>query len=138
MAKLSTYRRIVSTDYDDQYKDLVDRLGTSINNSMDQLFDALNNKLNFKDNISATIASVTVTVNSSGVPTRTTQFKLNSTQTTVEGIFTINAYGANDSSILPTAGVFVSFSKNEGFVTIENVKGLQADIPYVLKIVCLG
>ena len=68
MAKLSGYRRIVKTDYPDEYKSLVDQLSVSINNGFDTLYNALNGKLNFYDNISSTIAEVRLTVDIDGFP----------------------------------------------------------------------
>lgn len=135
--KLSNYRRIIATDYSDEYKELVDRLGTSLNNDIDQIHEALNNKITFADNISCTIADLGVTVGADGIPTRSTSFKLNPKQLTILGILATNAFGANNPNILPSSGIFISFTKNEGYVTIDNIKGLLPNIPYTLKILCI-
>ena len=80
MAKLSNYRRILSTDYEPQYKAVIDQLATSLNNSFDEIYSALNNNLTFTDNISGTVTTITATVDASGNPNRTVQFKLNTNQ----------------------------------------------------------
>jgi len=138
MAKLPNFRRLYSSDFEPDKKDLIDRLGTSLNNAIETLFDALNKKLTFRDNISATIVELSVTVNSGGVPNKPTSFKLDARQTIVEGLMVIDAVGTTDPLLFPTAGVFVSFTKNENIIIIRNVKGLQAEKPYTLKIIALG
>jgi hypothetical protein len=138
MAKLSGYRRIVKTDYPDEYKSLVDQLSVSINNGFDTLYNALNGKLNFYDNISSTIAEVRLTVDIDGFPLQKTQFKLRGDQTTIEGILVLNAVGYNNSNLYPSSGVAVSYSAGNGLVTIDNVKGLYPNKVYVLKLLAIS
>jgi hypothetical protein len=138
MAKLSSYRRLYDQDFEPQYKRLVTTLGTTMNASFDELYSALNNKLTFKDNISCTIATFTVTVNSFGVPSVKTQFKLEANQANVEGLMVLDTYGAKDPTILPVAGVFVSFARNDSNIIIQNIKGLQPDTPYKVKVLVIG
>jgi hypothetical protein len=138
MAKLSNYRRILSTDYEDQYKSLVDRLATSLNNSFDEVYSALNNNLTFSENMLSTVATLTVTVDSTGAPLRTSQFKVNSNQSNVTGIIVIYAAGTDTAATPPSGGVFVSYTKNDTLVTISNIKGLVANIPYSIKLIALG
>lgn len=137
MAKLPNFRRLISSDYDAQYKPIIDRLGVSLNNAIESINDALNKKLSFQDNISSTIVDINITVDSDGVPTRPTSFKLDSKQTVVNGLLSLDARGSSDSSILPVAGVSFAFTKNEGYVTIDKVKGLIANIPYSIKVLCI-
>lgn len=136
--KLSSYRRIYDQDYQGPNQDLVSKLATSINASFDELYTNMNNNLTFVDNFDATVGSFVVTVDANGIPQNNTQLKLGTYQTTLTGVFVINAYGAQDATQLPTAGVFVSFKKNNNFVVITNVKGLQPNISYNITIVALG
>lgn len=132
--KLSSYRRIFKTDYDENYQPLVEKLAVSINAGFDVLYDALNGKLSFSDNIAATIATFSVSVNSEGVPQKTTQFKLSGTQTSVEGLLVLGVTG----EFLPSGGIFIDYTKNENFVKINNIKGLQTDKNYSIKVVALS
>jgi len=136
--KLPSYRRIYKTDYAEEYQALVEKLAVSINYGFDTLYDALNQKLNFQDNFSATISEFSVTVDGSGKPTQKTQFKLNSGQTSVQGVMVLNCYGTKDNTILPESGIFVSFEKSENFVNIINIKGLITNIPYTIKLLALS
>ena len=46
--KLPNFRRIIASDYDQKYKDLVETLAVSINQGMDSVYDALNKKITLK------------------------------------------------------------------------------------------
>lgn len=138
MAKLSGYRRIVKNDYPDEYKSLIDQLSVSVNNGFDTLYNAINGKLNFSDNISSTIAEVRLTVDGDGYPLQKTQFKLSGNQTTVEGVLVLNAIGYNNPNLYPSSGVAVSYSAGSGLVTVDNVKGLQPNKVYVLKLLAIS
>lgn len=136
--KLPSYRRIIKTDYAEEYQLLVEKLAVSINYGFDTLYDALNQKLNFEDNISSTIAEFGVTVDSNGKPLQKTQFKLKASQTTVQGLIVLNCFGAKNASILPSGGIFVSFEKSENFVNINNIKGLIPNIEYTIKLLAIS
>jgi hypothetical protein len=136
--KLPSYRRILKTDYAQEYQSLVDKLAVSINYGFDTLYEALNKRLTFQDNFSSTIATFNVAVDDTGKPLQLTQFRLNSPQTTVQGIIVLNCYGYNNSNDLPSSGVFVSFSRNENIVNINYIKGLQPNIQYVINVLALS
>jgi hypothetical protein len=136
--KLPSYRRIFKTDYAEQYQELVDKLAVSINYGFDTLYDALNQKLTFQENFLATISEFNVTVNASGNPSQRTQFKLSGNQTSVQGLIVINCFPVNDANALPTSGIFISFNKSENFININNIKGLQPNVLYTLKVLALS
>ena len=138
MAKLSSYRRIMTNDYADDYKPLVDQLSVSINNGFDTLFAALNGKLNFYDNISSTIAEFKVSVDSSGYPLQKTQFKLSSTQNSVEGVLVLKISGYNDNTLLPVSGLAITYTSASGLLNVENIKGLEANKIYLIKLLVIG
>jgi hypothetical protein len=136
--KLPSYRRIYKNDYAEEYEGLVEKLAVSINYGFDTLYDALNQRLNFEDNIASTIAEFSVTVDGNGIPTKKTQFKLKSAQTTVQGVIVLNCYGERNPDILPQSGVFVSFQKNENFLNINNIKGLIPNVSYTIKLLAIS
>ena len=137
MAKISSYRRLMEQDFPDD-AELIKKLGITVNASFEELYSALNNRLTVKENLSATMLEFTVSVNASGVPNNKTTFKLQNGQTTVEGLIVIDAYGTNDPTLLPTAGIFVHFARNENNINIQNIKGLPANVPFTVKVIVLG
>lgn len=138
MAKLSSYRRIIKNDYPDEYKSLIDQLSVSVNNGFDTLYNALNGKLNFYDNIASTIVEFKVAVNSEGTPLQKTQFKLSNNQTNAEGILVLRVTGSSDTTLLPNSGVNVSYTAASGIITIDNIKGLQENKGYLIKVLVLS
>jgi len=137
MAKLSNYRRIVTNDYKDEDRDLVDRMALSINNGFDAVYFALNGRLSLKDNMLATVKDVEVIVDSTGNPTITTSFKL-STDYQVLGCQVILAQNLTNSSTYPTGQPFISFTQNGLNVFINNITNLQAGNRYLVRIVAYG
>jgi hypothetical protein len=138
MAKLSSYRRLFEQDFAPDDQALISKLATTVNASFEEIYGVLNGKITLRDNISCTFAEFKVTVDSTGTPANRTQFKLNASQTTVEGLIAVNVVGANDPSLLPTGGVFVSYARNDNSIVIQNIQGLQADKPYKVKVLVLG
>ena len=138
MAKLSSYRRIIEQDYDASYKSLITGLGTTVNSSFEELYNAFNNNITFGENIDCTIATFNVTVDVNGIPANSTSFKLLNGQNTVQGLWTIDASGAKDPTLLPIAGVFVSYVRNDNSIVIKNVKGLIPNYAYTLKVLVIG
>jgi hypothetical protein len=136
--KLPSLRKVFSSDFKNEYRALMDQLGILFNGALEPVYNALNKGLTFRDNFSATVAEFTVTVDSTGKPKQTTSFKLSDSQTTVEGLFVINAYGANDNTVTPASAPFVSFKRNGSSITVNNIKGLTPDIAYLIKVVALG
>lgn len=139
MAKLGSFRRIYSDDYDPEYKGLIDSFGITYNASIEALYDALNKRLTFSENFASTLATVNITVNSNGVPIRQTTLKLDDSQinASINGVVVLSAIGSRDQSLLPTGGVYVSATKSEGTLIIQNVKGLQADKAYNLTLLII-
>lgn len=135
--KLPSFRRIFSTDFDDQYKGLLDKLSGTINTGIEALYDALNNKLTFKDNFAATIAEIVTTVDSNGTPTGSTSFKLSNTLK-VEGILVISAVDTKNTTIYPPGAVFVSGVPSGNSFIINNIRGLTAGREYRLKLIALN
>lgn len=138
MAKLAGYRRIIKTDFAQEYQPLIEQLGVSINNGFDTIFNALNGKLNFSDNILSTISEFKVTVKEDGTPQQTTQFKLQDKQTNLIGLLVLSVSGADDPTLRATSGLAIAYSPNSGVVTINNIKGLEAGKAYNVKVLALS
>lgn len=135
--KLPSYRRIFKTDYAEDYQELVEKLAVSINYGFDTLYDALNKKLTFSENISSTIAEIIVTVGPDGVPLKTsTQFKLDESQKSIQGLVIINCYEEKTNEG-PVLAPFISFIKNENNILIKKITGLKPNVSYVIKVLTI-
>jgi hypothetical protein len=136
--KLPSFKRILSTDFQDEYKGLVNKLAVSINDGLESVYNALNKRITLKDNIQCTVKTVQVTVNASGLPTTTTTFQVDVPNTKVEGCMVISAINQVNTTSYPSSGVFISFTQLENTVRIDHVTGIQANVPYSLKIVAFN
>lgn len=101
------------------------------------MYDALNKKLTFSENISSTIAEITVTVGVNGEPIKTaTQFRLDDSQKSIQGLVIINCYEANTSAG-PIGAPFISFIRNENNILIKKITGLKPNVSYVIKVLTI-
>ena len=132
--KLPSFRRIVKSDYDEENESLIETLSFTLNASMESLFSAFNRSISLKDNVACTVKNITVAVDSSGKPKSSTQFRLD-TNARALGITVLNAINNSNPSILPLAGVFVSFSQEGTNIIINNIKGLPSDQQFTLTLV---
>lgn len=135
--RLPNFKRLNKGDYSAEEQGLVEKLASSINIGIESLYEALNNRLTFKDNFAGTVVEIQVSVDSTGKPLQTTQFKLTNTNR-VEGTLVIAANHATNPSIFPIGYPFVSFSVNGDIVTVRNVQGLQPNQPFIVKLVVLN
>lgn len=132
--KLPNFRRIIKNDYDPEDHKLVETLSFSLNNGIEVLYQALNKAITLEDNIACTVKQITIEVGSTGAPKTKTSFNLNNTNR-VLGLLVLNAINTKNPSILPEAGVFISFFQENKTVSINAIKGLPADQPFTLTVV---
>lgn len=138
MAKLSSYRRIYEQDYEGANQELVKKLATPINASFEEIYDLNNNNITFADNINCTISTFNVSVDTSGKPLNNTQFKLATYQTSVRGVWVINAINNSNNGVYPPSTVGVSFIKSNNNVIINNVTGLTPNTGYSITVVAIS
>lgn len=138
MAKLSSYRRIIRSDYPEEFQPLIEQLSVSVNNGFDTLFNAVNGKLNFSENIASTITEVRISVDADGNPLQRVQFKVNEKITNVEGILVLKITGYNNSNLYAKSGLAISYIYSNGVVTINNIKGLEANQIYLVKLLVIN
>lgn len=132
--RLPTFKRLIKSDYKEEYQSLIETLSFSINNGIESLYQALNKAISLKDNVACTVKDIPVEVNTDGTPKVKTAFTLDTTNR-ILGICVLNAVNTKNSAILPTSGVFVSFAQENKNIIISNVKGIPADQPFTLSIV---
>lgn len=136
--KLSSFKRLDKADFDEQYKDLIDKLAFILNNDIQTLYDVLNRKASLADNILCTIKDVPVTVDENGIPKNTAQFQIDNAGMRVLGCTVITATNGTNSNTYPTGAPFISFTPSANQIQINHVTGLQANNNYTLKIIAWG
>lgn len=135
--KLPSFRRLFAQDYGQEFKDLVDKLSGSLNYGIEVLYNALNNNITLSDNIACTVAEVVVEVNTLGNPKSSISFKLRNNQK-VEGLIVLSCVNLSNTAIYPPGAVFVNFTNNSDTIIINNIKGLDANVQYRIKLVAFN
>lgn len=132
--KLPNFKRLIKADYAQEFQDLIETLGFSVNNGVEVLYQALNKSLNLKDNIACTVKELTVEVKDDGTPKTQLTFTLD-TSNRILGITVLSASNLTNPTIYPNFTPFISYSQSGKNVTINNIKGLQSGQKYSLTIV---
>lgn len=132
--KLPSLRKILTSDFEDEIKAVIEKLANSINYNFERLWTIVNGKITF-DNTAWSVKDITVTVNSSGVPTETIGFTSTSNPARPIGSVVIDVQNLTNPTSYPTSGVFVSYSESNGQVTINHITGLTSGNKYKLKII---
>ena len=132
--KMPSFRRIITNDYDQESKNLVAQLAVSINNGFDVLYQALSKRLTFGDNFICTEVTVELTVDANGIPTSTTGFKLDTSQTNTKVYEVQVRYAENltNTGTYPTSAPWVSWVQTQTGISIVHVSGLQTGNLYRL------
>ena len=136
--KLPSYKRIITQDYKEEDQELIEQLGTTVNDSFNSIYSALSNKLTFSENFSSTIKDVEVIVDANGKPTNEAGFKLDILNTQITGCFCVKATNLTNSNVYPTGSPWVSFLQKENSIRILNVTNLQPNNRYILRIIALN
>lgn len=134
MSKIDNFKKIIKEDFDKQYQDLADKLGYSVNPFAEQVVDALTNGLSIDDNFNWAKKQITITVDSSGKPTQTMQFKSGITGASY-GISVEKAVNLTSPTVYPTNTPFINYSETSGLITINNISGLPASNKFTLNLI---
>jgi hypothetical protein len=130
-----SFKRLVYTDFPQQFQTLVDQMSYTINNSFESIFDAMANGISIRDNLQATVVDVNVTVDSTGAPLTATSFKI-SNSNPIDGTQVIRAVPTqNGSTSVPSSGVMISYSQTGSKVTISNITGIPANVPFSVRVI---
>jgi hypothetical protein len=132
--KLPSFRRILKTDYAEEYRGLIETLSFSINNGIEVIYQAFNKAISLRENIACTVKDIDVVVDSTGAPKTKLVFSLD-TSNRILGVIVLNALNTKTPTILPTSGVFISFTQENKNIIVNSIKGLPADQPFTLTIV---
>jgi hypothetical protein len=134
MPKLSSYRRIITNDFDKDDKKLVEKLSSPLNDSFNELYFAANGRLGLRDNIYCTVKDLDIIVDANGNPTQITSFNLDKTGT-VLGCQVLYAANQVNTATYPTGQPFISFVQNGANLIINNITSLQANQRYIIRVV---
>jgi hypothetical protein len=132
--KLPSLKRIMNGDYKEEYKELIDKLGFSLNGSIESILEAFNKNISLKDNIACTVKDLDIIVkDSTGLLQTKTSFKMEVTGKVI-GIHVINAINNTDNS-LPNSGIFLKYNQLSDSVEVTHAIGIPANKKYTLKVV---
>lgn len=122
MSRIESTKRILTTDFPEKYKDVVEPLAFVINPFMEQATFAINGQLDFT-NLRVIEKDLPITVDYNGVPVGVTAFR-NDTNQRIKGILCVYAQNTFNNSINTEATPFINFEENSGLVTIRQISGL--------------
>ena len=134
MPKLTSYKRINTSDFDEENQKLIEKLAAPINYSFNELYFALNGRLDIRSNFASGFKEFDVIVDSTGRPINTTIIGLNAGGQ-VLGVSVISAVNQSNTAVYPTGQPFISYTQVENGVLINNITGLQADNRYTLRVI---
>jgi hypothetical protein len=135
MPKLKSYKRIITSDFDPEYKGLVETMGGTLNDSFNDLYFAVNGRLDLRSNIACTVKDIDITVNPQGNPINRTVFTTDNPQAQVLGITVIFAQNQVNSNNYPTSQPFISYTPVENGILINNITGLQPNQRYLIRLI---
>lgn len=142
--KLPTFKTIRKEDYPDKitedvsFKGIIERIGFSVNNSIQTLVELANNKISLQDNVLCVVKTITIQVDTNGIPLNQTLIALGFVVQKAIGTQVINYVNNTDSNIKPTSGIQLGFTQIGSNVRIDHVAGLQAGYNYSLTVVVYG
>lgn len=136
--KLSSYRRIITQDFTKEDQELIEQLGSNINDGFNSLYSVLNKRTSFADNIACTVKQLVVTVDASGDLLQTVQFAVDVLNTPIIGLMVVEAKNLTNPGTYPTSAPWASFIQNGNNIVISNIKGLQANQQYRIRIIAIN
>ena len=136
--KPDNVQRIIVEDFRKEDQDVVIKISTILNHFMTQVVEILTDRVDFA-NLNQDVVSITVTVDGSGVPTRTTKIsssKINRAQ----GAVVIYAANKTTPANTPTGTPFMSFTPTaDGQVyTLNKITNLTANEEYTILAILIG
>ena len=132
--KLNNVRQIRAEDYQDEYKDLVNGLGSILNSFMQEVVELSEGRIDF-ENRPEVIKTFEITVNPSGVPIQA-PFKVATGKNRIQGSQIIRAINLSNNLGFPTAQPFLNFNPLGGdIIQVLNVSGLRPGDKYLLTVI---
>lgn len=136
MGRPPDLKRISKEDFPAEFHALIDKLAFPLNSHMEQVRNLFNKGIDF-DNLTQEVITLKVQTNASSNPINTLTFK-STLRGRVRGIIVMSANITSATLSYPTQAPFVSFSQNNGIVTINNISGLAPETTYELLLLTIS
>lgn len=136
--KLPSYRRIITQDYAEDDQELVEQIGSVINDSFNSVYSTLNKRITFTDNIAGTVKELVVSVDANGIPQQSTRFTVDVPNTPVVQVLCGRARNITNPSTYPTSAPFISFVQNGNNVVITHITGLAPNQQWRIIVTALN
>lgn len=131
---IERFKRIFKGDYPKDDQALVEKLAGSINSGFETLYNAMTRNISLSDNIACTVKKLTTKVTSTGIPTSTLSFKID-TVGQIKGISVIRAVNLTTSTTYVSSHPFLTFDQNNTTVTVTHITGLPVDNTFELTVI---
>lgn len=135
MAKIGDLKRLTKEDFAADDQELIDRLAYVLNPFMEKVVGAFSKGIDF-NNLNQELATFSVEVNGSGVPTSKTSVKYN-LKTRLNGVIVVSAQNTTDSTPV-TGAPFITYVQDGASVNITNVTGLPVGKKFTITMILIG
>lgn len=135
--KLQGFKRIVKENFPEEYRELVDILGNSINSLAEDILNATNKNLSVDDNLRMEYKDIEVSMGTNGTPKMLTQFKT-SLSGRIRGMSVIKVENSTSPGTAPNDAPFLTWTVNNQVFTITNITGLNDNTKYRLTVLLFG
>lgn len=133
--KVNDFKRLAEEDFPQESREVVRKIAFAVNPYLEQIKTALDKNIDF-DNLNQALITFKVQVDASGIPKGLLQVK-SPLKTNIQGIQVIRADNLTDSVFL-TGSPFITFSRNQGTLTIQHITGLAANKDYNITVILIG
>jgi hypothetical protein len=130
MGKAPNLKRIAKEDFPAEYQELIDKLAFPLNSHMEQVRDLFTKNVDF-DNLARELITLKIQTNSLSKPITKVSFK-STLRNKIRGINVISANITSSNTSYVQSAPFISFSQNDGIVSVTNISGLAPETTYEL------
>lgn len=135
--KLQSVKRIIKESLPQEFRPIVDVVGYSFNTFAEDVINAFNKKITVDDNLNMEYKEISITVNAEGIPVNPVTFRTVVTGR-IRGVIVVRCDDLSANPVPPDAAPFMTCSYNTNLITVENVRGLRANVNYNLTVLVLG
>lgn len=134
--KIQSYKRLNTSDYEEEQKPLIDQLGNALNTPIEELIALSNNRIDFEQNIKSVVRQITVIVNTGGIPQGNISIGFAGVLTNPIGTFVVRTQNQTNPASYPTSGVQLAFNQvSTTTIQVNHITGLVAGNTYLLTVI---
>ena len=137
MAQPPELTRIRVEDFKSEEQEMVGKLAGSVNRFFEQVTNILTKNVD-NDNLNRQIVKIQVQIDGSGLVVNSPQAKYTLRNGKIQGLNVISAINDNDLTVYPVSAPFISYSFDDGILTVLKVSGLQNNSNYTLTVELIG